>query len=190
VTFRPKSDVAGSRSSDDLVIPAIADDGSLFPIDKLEAHRRGQKHLAVSVFVFAGDKLLLQQRADGKYHCGGLWANTCCTHPHWDEPTLACAHRRLQEEVGFKLALKPGAIVEYRADVGNGLVENELVHTFHGELPAPEEIATFNPSEVQAVAWIGQAELRRKVADRPGRFTPWLRIYLERWSELALRPAA
>ncbi len=177
-------------TDDHLVIPAIASDGSLFPIDKLEAHRRGQKHLAVSVFVFSGDKLLLQQRADGKYHCGGLWANTCCTHPHWDEPALACANRRLHEELGLTLALQPCAVVDYSADVGNGLTENERVHVFRGDMLAPIEVSSFNNTEVQAVAWTDFNELRHQVARQPERFTPWLRIYLDRWSELALRPAA
>ncbi len=171
-------------------IAAIAADGSLFAMGKLEAHRRGQKHLAVSVFVFAGDRLLIQQRADGKYHSGGLWANSCCTHPHWNESTPDCARRRLSEELGLTMPLHARAVVDYRADVGNGLIENERVHVFRGDLAAPIEVADFNRDEVQAVAWIGEDELRRKVAGDPGRFTPWLRIYLDRWNELALRPAA
>jgi isopentenyl-diphosphate delta-isomerase len=71
--------------SDEIIIPAIADDGTLFPIEKMEAHRIAQQHLAISVFVFSGTKLLIQQRAKGKYHCPGRWANTCCSHPHWQE---------------------------------------------------------------------------------------------------------
>ena len=173
-----------------LVIPAIASDGSLFPMGKLEAHRRGQKHLAVSVFVFADDKLLIQQRADGKYHCGGLWANTCCTHPHWGESPADCARRRLFEEVGIALPLLAGAIVDYRADVGNGLVENERVHVFRGDCATAFDVSDFNPDEVQAVRWVTLAQLRRDVAAEPNRYTPWIRIYLDRWSELALRPAA
>jgi isopentenyl-diphosphate delta-isomerase len=174
----------------DPTIPAIATDGSLFAIGKLDAHRRGQKHLAVSVFVFAGDKLLIQQRADGKYHSGGLWANSCCTHPHWNETPANCARRRLFEELGIKLPLHARAVVDYHADVGGGLIENERVHTFRGDLAAAVDVDAFNRAEVKAVAWISEGELRREVAKDPGRFTPWLRIYLDRWNELALRPAA
>jgi isopentenyl-diphosphate Delta-isomerase len=182
---------AGALPTDlGLMIPAIADNGAMFPIDKLEAHRRGQKHLAVSVFVFAGDKLLIQRRAGGKYHCGGLWANTCCTHPHWGESTIDCAHRRLVEEVGLALALQPRGIVDYSADVGNGLVENERVHVFRGDVAASFEVLDFNRDEVQELAWIAEDILRRQVAEQPSRFTPWIRIYLDRWSELSLRPAA
>ncbi len=183
--------LAGAGPADaDPVIPAIAADGTLFQIGKLEAHRRGQKHLAVSVFVFAREKLLIQQRADGKYHCGGLWANTCCTHPHWNETPADCARRRLFEEVGLTLDLRPGAVVDYRADVGGGLVENERVHIFRGDLSAPVELLGFNRDEVQDWAWVGQDELRGLDEADPLRFTPWLRIYLDRWSELDLRPAA
>ena len=78
------------------MIPAWID-GRLTPVDKLHAHVAGLRHKAVSVFVRRGDEILLQQRALGKYHTPGLWANTCCTHPHWDEPARACAVRRLGE---------------------------------------------------------------------------------------------
>jgi isopentenyl-diphosphate delta-isomerase len=172
-----------------LVIPAIAPDGSLFPIGKMEAHRQGQQHLAVSVFVFAGDKLLIQQRADGKYHCGGQWANTCCSHPHWGETPADCANRRLGEEVGLALPLAFRSIVEYQADVGTGLIENERVHVFRGELDETADVSGFDPAEVQAVRWVHPRDLMREADMKPGLFTPWLRIYLQRWSELGLRTA-
>lgn len=182
---------AGILMADEqLVIPAIASDGSMFPMGKLEAHRLGQKHLAVSVFVFAGERLLIQRRADGKYHCGGLWANTCCTHPHWGESPDDCAGRRLFEEVGLTMGLQHCAVVDYRAEVGNALVENERVHVFRGDVAAPFDVLAFDRAEVQEVAWVDQSALRRQVAKEPDRFTPWIRIYLDRWSELSFRPAA
>ncbi len=172
-----------------LVIPAIAMDGSLFPIGKMEAHRQGQKHLAVSVFVFAGDKLLIQRRAGAKYHCGGQWANTCCSHPHWGETPADCAQRRLGEEVGLALPLAFRSIVDYQADVGAGLIENERVHVFRGDLDENADVGGFDPAEVQEVRWIDTGELIEEAGREPHRFTPWLRIYLARWSELALRAA-
>ncbi len=185
-----RADIAFPQADEDLVIPAIAADDTLFAIGKLDAHKRGQKHLAVSVFVFAGDRLLIQRRAIGKYHCGGLWANTCCTHPHWDESVADCARRRLAEEVGLAPALLHCAVVDYKADVGGGLVENERVHVFRGDFAAPFPVRDFDPSEVSEVRWVSHDELLATVASRPWDFTPWLRIYLDRWSELALRPAA
>ena len=176
--------------ADWMIIPAIGEDGCLFPLEKLEAHRTGQKHLAVSVFVFCGDLLLVQQRAEGKYHCGGLWANTCCTHPYWGETPAECAARRLREEVALDLPLSERAVVEYRAAVTDGLIEHERVHVFEGALERPVLPVAYDRSEVAALRWVSRAALTAEVRKTPEAFTPWLRIYLERWPELALRSAA
>ena len=158
-------------------IPAWRDD-RLIPIDKLDVHRLGLRHPAVSVFVFAGDALLLQRRALGKYHTPGLWANTCCTHPHWGESAEACAARRLAEELGLRdLALEPRGQVEYRADVGGGMVEHEVVDLFVARCNEPPE-ATPDPDEVMDLRWIGVDALATELRERPEAFTPWLRIYL------------
>lgn len=181
----------GAAGADRATIPAIGSDGSLFPIGKLEAHRTGQKHLAVSVFVFSGDRLLIQQRAAGKYHCAGQWANTCCTHPHWGETPERCAARRLREELGVELPLVERAVLEYRAEVTDGLVEHERVHVFEGRLPEPTGLPRdFDRGEVQALRWIAIDALREEARRRPDRISPWLRIYLSRWAELSLRVAA
>ncbi|AMY71729.1 isopentenyl-diphosphate Delta-isomerase [Frigidibacter mobilis] len=159
------------------LIPAWLD-GSLTPVDKLEVHRRGLRHKAVSVFVLAGERVLIQRRAAGKYHTPGLWANTCCTHPHWDEPAADCALRRLREELGIeRLALTAAETVEYRADVGNGMTEHELVEIFVAEAPADLPVSP-DPAEVSAIRWIALRDLLDEVEVDPDRFTPWLRIYL------------
>ena len=76
-------------------------DGTLQPVEKIEAHLKGLKHPAVSVFLVSDRDILIQKRARSKYHTPGLWANTCCTHPHWQEPSQDCAIRRLSEELGI-----------------------------------------------------------------------------------------
>ncbi|MEO0401318.1 MAG: isopentenyl-diphosphate delta-isomerase [Pseudomonadota bacterium] len=160
-----------------IMIPAWVD-GTLVPIEKLEAHQRGLKHKAVSVFVIRGTEVLLQQRAMGKYHTPGLWANTCCTHPDWDEPDSVCAVRRLEEEVGITgLALEHRHHLEYRADVGGGLIEHEVVEVYLGRAPVDLKVVA-NPDEVMAVEWVDYHDLMATVARHPDRFTPWLRIYL------------
>ncbi|MGY3437872.1 MULTISPECIES: isopentenyl-diphosphate delta-isomerase [unclassified Marinovum] len=159
------------------MVPAWID-GSLTPVGKLEAHERGLRHMAVSVFVLAGDAVLIQQRAAGKYHTPGLWANTCCTHPLWNEPALDCAVRRLEQELGITgVAPVWRQQVEYRADVGGGLIEHEVVEIF--TVQATQDLAVaLNPDEVQAVAWIDRAALEAAIAANPGDFTPWMRIYM------------
>lgn len=51
-----------------------------FPVDKLQAHVDNIPHVAISIFIFNGERLLLQKRASTKYHSAGLWANTVCSH--------------------------------------------------------------------------------------------------------------
>jgi len=160
------------------MIPAWVD-GVLQPVEKLAVHQLGLRHKAVSVFVLAGDRVLIQQRAAGKYHTPGLWANTCCTHPLWDEAAEMCAQRRLKEELGISgLALTRAGQVEYRADVGNGLTEHELVDVFVAEADTGLAL-TLNPDEVQAVRWIALPDLLGELAADRAPFTPWLQIYMQ-----------
>jgi isopentenyl-diphosphate delta-isomerase len=159
------------------IIPAWVD-GQLTPVEKLEVHRRGLRHPAVSVFLLDGDRTLIQRRALTKYHTPGLWANACCTHPRWNEDPATCATRRLGEELGITVSkLTPCDQIEYRADVGGGMVEHEAVHLFTANLD-PKDTVTPDPAEVMAVRWLAIDTLRTEVAAAPEAFTPWLRIYL------------
>ncbi|WP_116132303.1 isopentenyl-diphosphate Delta-isomerase [Tropicimonas sp. IMCC34043] len=165
-------------------IPAWRD-GKLAPEEKLAVHRLGLKHMAVSVFVLSGEAVLLQQRAAGKYHTPGLWTNTCCTHPRWNEAPEVCAIRRLDEELGITgLAPQFRQKVEYRAEVGAGLIEHEVVDIFVAEVADPASIVVNpDPDEVAAVRWMNLPELRAMTTRFPHRFTPWLRIYLDEHAE-------
>lgn len=152
--------------------------GHLVAVDKLRVHRAGLRHMAVSVFVVADDKVLLQKRAPTKYHTPGLWTNTCCTHPHWGETPRECALRRLREELGI-VGLDPihRGGVEYRADVGGGMTEHEVVDLFLARSASVLEVLP-NPEEVAEVRWTAIEVLKRDVVARPDRYTPWLRVYL------------
>jgi isopentenyl-diphosphate Delta-isomerase len=168
------------------MIPALAADGSLYPIEKLEAHKRAIPHLAISIFVFDGDLMLLQRRALTKYHCGGQWANTCCSHPHWGESLAAAANRRLREELGFSLELTAGRQVEYRADVGAGLTEHEHVTFYFGHARRNTLAFTPNPAEVMATRWAGYPEIAGDIAANPENYAPWFRIYMERFPDFGM----
>lgn len=157
--------------------------GELVAVDKIEAHRRGLLHKAVSVFVLHGTELLIQRRALGKYHTPGLWANTCCTHPHWGEAPEACAHRRLSEELGLAgLDLRHRDQVTYRADVGGGMTEHERVDIFVARV-AEKPVPVPNPDEVMETGWADLGALGERTQRAPAEFTPWLRIYLDRHAE-------
>ncbi|MGH1412443.1 MAG: isopentenyl-diphosphate Delta-isomerase [Pelagimonas sp.] len=175
--------MANLQDSDlETLIPAWVD-GVLTPYGKLAAHQKGLRHKAVSVFVMSGTQTVIQQRALGKYHTPGLWANTCCTHPHWNEPALDCANRRLEQELGIS-GVTPvhRDQIEYRADVGAGLIEHELVDIYTAEADLTLAI-TPNPDEVMNFEWVELDDLRERVQKRPEMFTPWLKIYLSEHSD-------
>ena len=163
-------------------IPAWLD-GRLTPMNKIEVHRRGLCHPAVSVFLVDGEHTLIQRRALGKYHTPGLWANACCTHPHWGEAPAACAARRLREELRIHgVAIRHRDRIDYRAPVGGGMVEDEQVELF---VAAADRALALDPdtAEVMATRWIALDALHAEVAARPEAFTPWLRIYLAQHAE-------
>ena len=161
------------------MIPAWRD-GVLQPMDKLDVHSRGLRHMAVSVFIVDGARTLIQKRAAGKYHTPGLWANACCTHPDWEEAPDRCAIRRLRQEIGASgLVVEHADEVEYRADVGGGMVEHEIVQIYRAQASARDLRLTLNPDEVSAVRWLEVEALVAEIASNPERFTPWLRIYMK-----------
>ncbi|TMM50541.1 isopentenyl-diphosphate Delta-isomerase [Sulfitobacter sabulilitoris] len=160
-----------------IMIPAWVN-GTLTPVEKLEAHQKGLRHMAVSVFVLRGDEVLLQRRAMGKYHTPGLWTNTCCTHPDWNELPEVCAVRRLDEELGVTgVWPEHRHHLEYRAEVGGGMTEHEVVDVYVAEAAHDLEI-TPNPDEVMAVEWVPFEDLKNRIVADPGLYTPWLKIYL------------
>ncbi len=164
--------------------------GKLREFDKLEVHKKGLLHPAISVFIFSEDKLLIQRRALEKYHTPGLWTNTCCTHPLPGEKPKICSERRLKEEMGITgVNLNFITSIEYKADVGNGLIENELVDIFSGFVEEPKSFNFCpNPKEVMDTKWIGIEEISREIRKHPEKFTPWLKIYIEDYSLLSLNP--
>ena len=88
------------------VILVDTNDNELGEMQKMEAHYKGILHRAFSIFIFnTKGELLLQQRALNKYHSGGKWTNTCCSHPRIGETTQNAANRRLREEMGMELSL-------------------------------------------------------------------------------------
>lgn len=165
-----------------IMIPAWVN-GEIEPVEKLEAHLKGLKHKAVSVFMVHQKEILIQRRALGKYHTPGLWANTCCTHPNWNENTENCARRRMCDELGLQNT-RPifRDTIEYRANVGNGLIEHEVVDLFLLHVHEKPQFKA-NPEEVMDTRWIDYHDLKAEVGRWPYRFTPWMRIYLDHHSE-------
>jgi isopentenyl-diphosphate delta-isomerase len=145
--------------------------------EKLEAHRRGDLHRAFSVLIWdnAG-RLLLQRRQIGKYHSGGLWTNSCCGHPRPGERNVEAASRRLGEEMGIACLLMPIGTFTYRAELGGGLIEHEIVHLFRGTY---DGAISPDPKECDGFSWSTPETIRRQVETVPQSFTAWFRKYVE-----------
>jgi isopentenyl-diphosphate delta-isomerase len=152
---------------------------------KLAAHEAGRLHRALSVIIRDRQgRLLMQRRASAKYHSGGVWTNTCCSHPRPGEMPADAARRRLREEMGIDHdQLLPLFITTYCAEVGDGLVEHELVHVFAGQWDGAVHP---DPAEVEDYAWVDPPALRADIRDHPERYSVWFREYCARfWDRIA-----
>jgi isopentenyl-diphosphate delta-isomerase len=164
------------RDDEELILLVDADDRIIGTGEKLETHRRGALHRAFSVIVWnSAGRLLLQKRAAGKYHSGGLWTNACCGHPRPKENVRTAACRRLREEMGFTCKLSPLGTITYRAELDGGMVEHELVHVFRGFY---DGAVTPDPAEAEDYRWLSLADVRADMTSRPERYSVWLREYL------------
>lgn len=147
-------------------------------MEKIKAHEQGILHRAFSVFIFNGrNQLLLQQRAYEKYHGGGLWTNSCCSHPIPGECVETGADRRLMEEMGMSCELERKFSFIYKAKVENGLTEHELDHVFVGyteQDPVPD------PGEVRDWKWTNVDWLLEDIRQFPEHYTVWFKMLLPR----------
>jgi len=164
------------------LIPAWVE-RDLAPVDEMVVHLNGIRHPAASVFVIDGSRTLIQRRSLSKIHSTGLWGNTCCAHPQVGETTADAATRQLEESLGITgLVLNHAEQVEYRAFVGMGMIEHEVVDIFVAEMSGNADI-DINVAEVMDTRWVDVAEVAAEVAARPGRFTPWFQVFLAEHSE-------
>jgi len=160
------------------VILVDKEDNELGTEDKLKAHKEAKLHRAFSVFIFDNKKrLLLQKREGSKYHSGGLWTNTCCSHPKPGEKEEEGAKRRLEEEFGFTTELKKAFSFIYEHRFDNGLIENEFDHVFVGKFDG--KVAP-DPEEIEDYKWISLEELEKDVRDNPEEYTPWFKIIFDK----------
>lgn len=160
------------------VILVDEQDNILGEMEKMEAHEKGLLHRAFSVFVFNNsNQLLLQRRALNKYHSGGLWTNTCCSHPRKGEKLIDAGMRRLQEEMGFTTSLKEQLSFIYYAKLDQGLIEHELDHVLFGRF---NELTAFNTEEVMDAKFVELEELEENIIANPQLYTEWFKIIFER----------
>jgi isopentenyl-diphosphate delta-isomerase len=162
------------------IINLVNTDGEIIRnIEKLEAHEKGLLHEAFSVFIFNKNKeLLLQRRALEKYHSGGLWTNTCCSHPRAGESLNNAVHRRMVEEMGFDiLNIKKVYSFIYKVSLDQGLIEHEYDHVLVGEYG--DELINPNIEEVCDYKWVSMGWLIKDVKINPQSYTEWIKIIVK-----------
>lgn len=146
--------------------------------EKLQAHKDGDLHRAFSVFIFdSNDKLLLQQRAMGKYHSAGLWSNTCCSHPRENEGIVKAGQRRLGEELGID---SPDLVklfsFQYEVSLENEISEHELDHVLVGR--KDEFNIDPDPEEVRDWDWKSISKIKQEINSNPDKFTYWFKVIM------------
>lgn len=147
--------------------------------EKLKVHKLGLLHRSFSVLVFNSQgELLLQKRAEGKYHSGGLWSNTCCSHQESRGVLLEAARRRLREEMGLDSELKEHFHFVYKVGVGNGLIENELDHVFIG---FSDDAPKINKREASDYKYVLISDIRKDIKENPGDYTEWFKIIIKKY---------
>ena len=163
--------------SEEKVILVDKNDNQIGFMPKLEAHQKGVLHRAFSIFIFNNKyELLLQKRASSKYHSGGLWTNTCCSHPRQDEDILDAANRRLIEEMGIETILRKVYEFTYKAELDNDLTEHEFDHVFYGVYNEDPEI---NSDEADDFKWIDMDSLYEDIKKNGDIYTVWFKIAFE-----------
>lgn len=153
-----------------------AEDQPMGTMEKIEAHRKGALHRAFSIMIFnSKGEVLLQKRAQGKYHSGGLWTNACCSHPNPGDEMEAAVKRRVMHEMGMEVSPTYAFRFIYRAEVGNGLIEHEYDHVYTA---TSDDTPVINTVEVEQWKLVDTMTLLEDVARHPAPYTPWFRLIL------------
>jgi isopentenyl-diphosphate delta-isomerase len=155
------------------VILVDTDDREIGSMEKMQAHRLGKLHRAFSILVFnSKGELMLQKRAKTKYHSGGLWTNTCCSHPKPGEPIQQTMRRKLRQEMGIEVDLRFRFKFIYKVDLENNLIEHEIDHVFVGTYDGPPVL---NKHEAEDWRFDSMSKIRGEINREPDNFTAWFK---------------
>ena len=164
---------------EDNVIIVDKNDNQIGLMPKLDAHKKGILHRAFSVFVLNNNnEIMLQKRAYNKYHSGGLWTNTCCSHQREGENSIEAGKRRLLEEMGFETELKIITSFIYKVEFENGLTEHELDYLLIGKFFKSPVI---NKQEVADWKWMKIELIADDIKLNPNNYTSWFKIIFDKF---------
>tara|TARA_B100000886_G_scaffold151621_1_gene103173 strand:- start:899 stop:1579 length:681 start_codon:yes stop_codon:yes gene_type:complete len=158
---------------------------------KINCHiGEGRLHRAFSVLIFDLDnRLLIQQRADEKITFPSIWANSCCSHPLYQngeeegiEGAKKAAVRKMTQELGIQDGLIQSndlnfiTKMHYKARADKKWIEHEVDYIF-----AIKVDVDINPNtnEIQKTRYVNQKELNNlfdKANSDDIRIGPWFRL--------------
>ena len=186
------AEILSPQQEDNLILVDLLD-REVGVLPKLATHEQARLHRAFSVFLYRRARgsanattqanataqggperieVLVQRRAKGKYHSGGLLTNSVCSHPRAGETLEQAVRRRIEQELGVSgVACREVGSFVYRARLAGGLTEFEYDHVFVGEYDGP---VVPDPAEASEVAWVEVGELLEDLAAHPSRYTAWL----------------
>jgi isopentenyl-diphosphate Delta-isomerase len=160
------------------VILVDEQDNVIGSMEKIEAHRKGLLHRAFSILIFSSKgELLLQKRSGNKYHSGGLWTNTCCSHPTLNESIACTARKRLKFEMGIDLEMRFAFKFIYRSELDKNLTEHEFDYVFTGVFNGTPLI---NADEVEDWKFMDIQSLQADLKSNPESYTAWFRLIMHR----------
>lgn len=156
------------------IILVDINDNAIGDIEKLEAHKTPKLHRAFSVFIYNNGKLLLQKRNVNKYHSGGLWANSLCSHPRYGKTFDTSVKERAKFELGINdLKFKELFTFTYLTKFNNNLFEYELDHVLLSDYCGNID---FNKDEIEEVKWMDLDELSKDLTFNPEKYASWFII--------------
>lgn len=159
-----------NSSLEPIVTLVDTNDRPIGQMEKQLAHIEPRLHRAFSVFIYSGNRMLIQQRAISKYHSGGLWSNCCCSHPRPEETLEDAIAQRMVEELGFCCPVREIMEFTYFCRFNDNLYEYEYDHVFLGEYSGE---FVLNPQEAMAAKWIELDELERDLVENPRGYSVW-----------------
>lgn len=150
---------------------------------KWETHLKHRLHRAFSLFIYneKDDTLLIHRRAEGKYHSGGLWTNTCCSHPREGEQLTCAVFRRTKQELGLDLDALCRAEDRLPEELGSFryfekyeiIAEHEIDHVFLLSIGTSDLALDPDPEEIAELQWIRMSELTKWMQESPEQFSAW-----------------
>ena len=138
---------------------------------KVNCHlNEGKLHRAFSVLLFdLNNKLLIQQRADEKITFPSIWANSCCSHPLYQngeqngiEGAKSAAIRKLTQELGIKMGkIRLGDLnfitkMHYKSRADEKWIEHEVDYIFVVKMDVQIDP---NSNEIQRIKYVDKKEL-------------------------------